>query len=98
MMTKRQKKCLARYNDIIKTGYRHIKSCYNRPSHRKLDIWHDIAMQCHELHGTGLTVVFYNQFIFTAAFKYKKDGKEHLVYFSPSYTEDFEVPENVESD
>lgn len=96
-MTRRQKECLARYNSTIKNGYRHIKSCYKWSSKIKLEIWHDIAMQCHELHGTGLTVVTYNQNVFTAAFKYKKDGKERLVYFAPSYTLDFEVPEHAES-
>ena len=97
-MTAREKTCLAKYNITIKDGYKHIKSCYKRPSKTKLDIWHGIAMQCHELHGTGLTVITYNQFTFTAAFKYRKDGKERLVYFAPSYTLDFEVPENVKSD
>lgn len=98
-MTAEEKTCLIRYNNSIKQhGYRHIKYCYNYPSKIKLAIWHDIAMQCHELHGTGLTVVTYNSHVFTVAFKYKKDGKVHLVYFASSYTLDFEVPEHVEFD
>lgn len=93
-MTRRQKECLSKYNYAIKNEYKSIKFCYSRPSKTKLNIWNDIVMQCHELNGFGLTVVSYNVNIFTAAFKYKKDGKERLVYFAPSYTEDFEVMEN----
>lgn len=92
-MTAKEKDFLARYNIAIKyCGYRHIKSCYKWPSKTKLAIWHDIAMQCHELHGTGLTVVSFNVYMFTAAFKYKKDGKEYLRFYSPSCTIDVEVP------
>lgn len=72
-------------------GRRDIREAYGRVSGAKVSAWNRCVDLCSENNGEGLTVVSTNTFVFTAAFKFAKNGKDYLCYITPSYNYEIEL-------
>ena len=78
-MTKRNENIVRRYERSDKYE---LYQCYGSISSAKLKAWEYCKELCYKKSGTGLKVISYNGFQFTAGFKYEEDGKLYLMYIS----------------
>lgn len=87
-MTKHNIELLRQYDN---TKWTSLYEAYENPSANKRKIYDDCLAVCKEKHGYNYRIVSRNTYVFTFAFKYKKDGKTHLFYMTPAHDYDFEV-------
>ena len=89
-MTKKNKACLYSYRQAT---YRSVNEAYIRPSLTKQAIERHILQDMVLLNGYDYKVCSRNCFHFTAGFLFKKDNKEHLMFYTPTRTEDIIIDE-----
>lgn len=89
-MTKKAKACLYSYRQAT---YRSVNEAYSRPSQTKQAIERHILQDMVLLNGYDYKVCSRNCFHFTAGFLFMKDDKEHLMYYTPTRTEDIIIDE-----
>ena len=91
-MTKEKQRFVDQYNWSVKHyGYRTLNDLYKNPSDYKLFAYKRIQQECEDLKGTGLTCTGGSCFAFSAAFKYTKDNKKYLRYYTSARTIDIEL-------
>lgn len=89
-MTKRDKACLYSYRHA---QYNSVNEAYSTPSQTKQSIERHILQDMVLLNGYDYKVCSRNCFHFTAGFLFKKDNKEHLMYYTPTMTKDIIIDE-----
>ena len=89
-MTKKELACLYSYRHA---GYNSVNDAYDRPSTRKQAIERHILQDMKMLNGYGYKVCSKNCFYFTAGFLFMSEGKEHLMFYTHTRTEDIIIDE-----
>lgn len=89
-MTNKNKACLYSYRHA---QYDSVYDAYDRPSITKQAIERHILQDMVLLNGYDYKVCSRNCFHFTAGFLFMKDDKEHLMYYTPTRTEDITIDE-----
>lgn len=61
-----------------------IWAAYGKPSSKKIQAWEDCKKLCKEYDGKNLRITGANNFSFSAAFHYVKDGQDYLMFITQS--------------
>lgn len=61
-----------------------IWQAYGKPSSKKVEAWKDCKRLCKEYDGKNLRIVGANNYFFSAAFHYVKDGQDYLMFITQS--------------
>lgn len=87
-MNKEQERILKKYNDSDMIQF---WQAYDSPSHSKIEAWVNCKNLMNDLKGWGLKVISKNTFMFTVGFQFEEDGKNKLMYITPSKKIAFEI-------
>ena len=87
-MTKKEKACLYSYRHA---QYDSVNEAYERPSSTKQSIERNILQDMAMLNGYGYKVCSRNCFHFTAGFLFMCEGKEHLMFYTHTRTENITI-------
>lgn len=91
-MTKKEKACLYSYRQA---GYNSVNEAYDRPSTTKQRIEQHILQDMRMVNGHDYKVCSRNCFHFTAGFLFESEGKQHLMYYTHTRTQDVIIDEST---
>ena len=91
-MTKRNAGIVESYK---RGGYSSLEQCYGKCSNAKREAWDYCKALCQKKDGSGLKILSRNVYQFTAAFKYKENGKSYLMYITKSEDRPIELEDEI---
>ena len=91
-MIKRDARIVESYN---RSRVYSLSQCYGRFSSEKQSAWEYCQNLCRKKDGSGLKVISYNGWMFTAGFKYEENGKSYLMYITKSEDRPIELEDEI---
>ena len=90
-MTKKERSMVISYQHACMNGYKSVMEAYRNPSSAKVKAEEDILAAKISDGGYDYYVCGHNSNVFSCAYKYRRDGKEYLAYFTYASRYDIEL-------
>lgn len=88
-MTSAMRNAYERY--LVSAKYDDLYKAYRTPSPRKRAAWDYCKRLMKELDGKNLRIIGFNSMMFSAGFRYEKDGKPVFMYITKGGNKEAEI-------